>query len=168
MAEEEGFMARQILVALENPDRIEHFLPYIDQVIQSHTKLVLLVRYDDSDSRPLMDELRTFHSGFFPGPVFNRISTERLAHRLHAAEQRIFPACRSLSQRGVEIAVRLYAAPVRKVVKQYLRKEDFQMVIMHPPRARRLLAKLSSVFRSFRSHDLDGVLLIHPSRTLKA
>lgn len=159
-------MGRQILVALENPDRIEQFLPYVDQVAQANTKLLFLVHHDDRDSNPLMDELRTFHTGYLPAPVFGRTSTAIARQR--AAEQRIFPACKALTLRGVEIAIRLYAAPVRTVISHYLRKEDFQMVIMHPRQPRTLLSKLSSALRKLRAHDLDGVLFIHPSRTLKA
>jgi len=163
-------MGRQILVALENPDRIDHFLPYMDQVAQEDTKLVLLVYHQDGESTLLLDQLRTLHTGFLPEPVFKNSSIT--AHRRQAAEQRIFPACQALRQRGVEIAVKLYSTPVRKVINEYVRKSDVEMVIMHPARgarrSRTLLRRLSSSFHNFRSQDFDGVLLIHPSGTVKA
>jgi hypothetical protein len=68
----------KIIVPLRGSDRIEQFLPYIEQVAQQGMKVVFLVHFGVSHFKELTDQLLAIHMGiqpaFLPGQRAKRQS----------------------------------------------------------------------------------------------
>jgi hypothetical protein len=155
----------QIIVPLRGSDRIEQFLPYIEQVTQPRMKVVFLVDCGTSRFRELTDQLLAIHTGiqpaFLPGQSEDRI----VENATRSAQERAFSACQSLRQKGVTVDVNIYSGRLRRVLKDYLEKGDVYLVMMRPnlDRLMAYLGKIGSAFRSFKPASIPPVLLLHPS-----
>lgn len=158
-------MPEQIMVPLRGSDRIDQFLPYIEQVVQSGMKVVFLIHFGVSRFKELTDRLLTIHTGiqpaFLPGQSEERI----VADARRSAQQRVLSACEALRQKGVTVEVHLYAGRLRRVVEDYLEKEDVHLIMMRPnfDRMTGYLCKIGSVYRSLKPATIPRVLLLHPS-----
>ena len=159
-------MAGQILVPLRGSDRIELFLPYVEQIAQPGMKVVFLVHLGLSRFKELTDQLLAIHTGiqpaFLPGQRREQAVVED-ARR--STQQRVLSACETLRKKGVTVDVNIYAGRLRRVVREYLEKEDVHLVIMRPniDRQTACLRKIGSLLRFFKPATVPPVLLLHPS-----
>lgn len=164
-------MDRLILVPLKQAGDIEQVLHYLDCLTRPCTKLVFLVPGEREGIRRFSDHVRIFYTGSLPQPILSNVLRTKQADRLLAAEQRLLPACESLKSRGVEIGVKLYSASYRKNINEDGQSEHASVLIVRSRYGNwtgRLLLKLLSIFHIFRSPDFHSVLLVHPSRRMKA
>jgi hypothetical protein len=156
---------RQIIIPLRGSDRIEQFLPYIPQVVQPGMKVIFLVHFGMSRFKELTDSLLAIHTGiqpaFLPGQSEERIMED--ARR--SVQQRVLFACEALWEKGVTVDVNIYSGRLRRVLNDYLAKEDVYLVMMRPnlDRVAAYLGKIGSAFRSFKPATVPPVLLLHPS-----
>jgi hypothetical protein len=104
----------QILVPLRRNDRIEDVLPYLEQIARPGCKVTLLIHYS-------VEGLDWFQGKSMPSMV---------KERGLVAEKNTFLALEPLRDRGVTVALDIYAGPLRKVVKQYTRKGDIDLVMI--------------------------------------
>ena len=160
-------MAGQILVPLSGSDRIELFLPYVERIAQPGMKVVFLVHLGVSRFKELTDQLLAIHTGiqpwFLPGQRSEEGSRERCTRC--STQQRVLSACEVLRKRGVTVDVNIYAGRQRRVVREYLEKEDVHLVIMRPnmDRLTACLRKIGSLLRFFKPATVPPVRLLHPS-----
>jgi hypothetical protein len=155
----------QIIVPLRGSDRIEQFLPYIEQVAQPGMKIVFLVHFGVSRFRELTDQLLAIHTGIQPAflPAQSEEGVVKNARR--STQQCFISVCEMLRQKDVTVAVNVYSGRLRRVLKDYLEKEDVYLVMMRPnlDRVAAYLGKIGSAFRSFKPATIPPVLLLHPS-----
>jgi nucleotide-binding universal stress UspA family protein len=159
-------MAGQILVPLRGSDRIELFFPYVEQIAQPGMKVVFLVHLGLSRFKELTDQLLTIHTGIRPALLPGQGSEEAVVEDTRrSAQERVLSACEVLRDRGVTVDVNVYAGRLRRVVREYLEKEDVQLVIMRPniDRLTACLRKIGSLLRFFKPETVPPVLLLHPS-----
>ena len=165
---EASLMAGRILVPLKGSDRIENFLPYIEEIVKPGMKITFLVHYGRVGCNTLNDQLLAIHTGIEPFMLPGRNRDEdRLKGRICSAEKQIFPACASLRDRGVEVGVSVYAGALRRVVREYMQKEDVHLVMRSGTNNHfmRLLRRVDSILRFLKSPPIPPVLLIHPRHT---
>lgn len=123
-------MAEQILVPLGKHDRIGDVLPYLEKIARPGMRVVFLIRYPANDFYPLLAYLESMETAFQ-----TRLAAGKIALRYgwdeqrRIAEQRVFPACKALREKGVETAVDLHAGSVRRVVKSYTSTGDVQLIV---------------------------------------
>jgi hypothetical protein len=163
-------MAGQILVPLRGSDRIEQFLPYIEQVAQPGLKVVFLVHCGLSSFKELTDQLLAIHTGIRPDLLPGQSSEKGVAeYTRRSAQQRVLSACEVLRNRGVTVDVNVYAGRLRRVVREYLEKEDVHLVIMRPniERLTACLRRIGSLLRFFKPATVPPVLLLHPSNIVE-
>ena len=163
-------MPGQIIVPLRGSDRIEQFLPYIEQVVQPGMKVVFLVHVGVSRFKELTDQLLAIHTGIRPAFLPGQSSEEAVVEDVRrSTQQRVLSACEALRKKGVTIDVNIYAGRLRRVVKDYLEKEDVHLVMMRPnlDRMAGYLCKIGSVYRSFKPATVPRVLLLHPSNIVE-
>jgi hypothetical protein len=155
----------QIIVPLRGSDRIEQFLPYIEQVAQRGMKVVFLVHFGVSRFKELTDSLLAIHTAIEPAFLPGQSEEAVVEDARRSAQQRVLSACETLRQKGVTVGVRIYSGRLRRVVKDYLEQEDVYLVMMRPnlDRVAAYLCKIASVFRSFKPAPVPPVLLLHPS-----
>jgi hypothetical protein len=81
------------------------------------------------------------------------------------AEKEAFPGLDALRERGVKVALDIYAGPLRKVVKQYALRGDIDLVMI-AARGRswigRLLQNCLFFFNFSRVSKSTSVLLLRP------
>jgi hypothetical protein len=155
----------QIIVPLRGSDRIEQFLPHIVQVVQPGMHIVFLVNFGTSRFKELTDSLLAIHTGIQPVFLPGQSESGIVENARRSAQERAFAACQSLRQRGVTVAVNVYSGRLRRVLNDYLEKEDVYLVMMRPnlDRVAAYLGKIGSAFRSFKPATVPPVLLLHPS-----
>lgn len=159
-------MAGQILVPLSGSDRIELFLPYVKQIAQPGMKVVFLVHLGASRFKELTNQLLAIHTGIQPAFLPGQTSEQAVVEDARrSAEQRVLSVCEGLRKRGVTVDVSVYAGRQRRVVREYLEKEDVHLVIMRPnmDRLTACLRKIGSLLRFFKPATVPPVRLLHPS-----
>ena len=154
----------KIIVPLRGSDRIEQFLPYIEQVAQHGMKVVFLVHFGVSHFQELTDQLLAIHMGIQPAFLPGQSEEAIVEDARRSAQQRVLVACETLWKKGVTVDVSIYSGRLRRVVRDYLEKEDVYLVMIHPnlDRVARYLCKIGSAFR-FKPATVPPVLLLHPS-----
>jgi hypothetical protein len=155
----------QIIVPLRGSDRIEQFLPYIVQVAQPGMKIVFLVNFGMSRFKELTDPLLAIHTGIQPAFLPGQSEEGIVEDARRSAQQRVFFACQTLREKGVAVDVNIYSGRLRRVLKDYLEKEDVYLIMMRPnlDRVAAYLGKIGSAFRSFKPATVPPVLLLYPS-----
>ena len=159
-------MAGQILVPLRGSDRIEQFLPYIEQVAQPGMKVVFLVHLRPQPFQGIDRSIAGDPYGHSARLSTGQSSEEGIVEDVRrSAQQRVISACEVLRTRGVTVDVNIYAGRLRRVVKEYLEKEDVHLVIMRPnmDRLTACLRKIGSLLRFFKPTTVPPVRLLHPS-----
>jgi len=163
-------MTGQILVPLRGSDRIELFLPYIQQLAQPGMRVVFLVHLGLSRFKEITDQLLAIHMGLTPVfPPSRNGDRESLNQQSRLAREAIFRGCLALRERGIEISVHVFAGPMRAVVGEFVRTDDVHLVIMRGTTGNwpaQFLRKLGSLIHLFGPPTLPPVLLFHPSSIL--
>ena len=162
---EDKVMEGQILVPLSGSDRIEVFLPYVERIAQPGMKVVFLVHLGLSRFKELTDSLLAIHTGIQPAFLPGQSEEGIVEDVRRSAQQRVISACEVLRTRGVTVDVNIYSGRLRRVVKDYLEKEDVHLVIMRPnmDRLTACLHKIGSLLRFFKPTTVPPVRLLHPS-----
>jgi len=106
-------VAGQILVPLRRNDRIEDVVPYLEQIARPGCKVTLLVHYS-------VENLDWFQS---------RLAASVIEEQKLVAKKNTFLALEPLHQRDVTVALDIYAGPLKKVVKQYTRRGDVDLIM---------------------------------------
>src|SRR5262245_61088888 len=156
----------QILVPLRTSDRIELFLPYVEQISQPGMRVVFLVELGQSGFTELTGQLLTIHTGVRSTDLPGRICEEDAAeNKRRSAEQQVHAACQSLRERGVKLEIHYYGGPLQTVVQQYLESQNVRLVIMRPSAnwMTDVLRKIGSFFRFLKPPVAAPVLLLHPT-----
>ncbi|HXV79586.1 MAG TPA: hypothetical protein VEG60_06880 [Candidatus Binatia bacterium] len=156
----------QIIVPLRGSDRVELFLPYVEQIIQPEMKVVFLVPLRLSRIRELTGQLLAIHAGIRPAYLPEGICEEDIVkNRKESAEQQLNSACFGLRERGVKFEVQVYGGPLQRIVLDYLKKESVHLIMMRPSRSRVMgvLHRLGSIFRLLKPPVVSPVILLHPS-----
>jgi hypothetical protein len=104
----------QILVPLRKGDTIADVLPYLEQIARPGCKVTLLIHYS-------VEGLDWFQGKSMPSVV----EEQELM-----AKNNTFLALEPLRERGVTVALDIYAGPLRKVVKQYTLRGDIDLVMI--------------------------------------
>ena len=160
-------MAKQILVVLKQRDRLEEIIPYLEQISDPGTKVIFLVGYSDGWN-DLIEFSLAIHTGIRPAVLpRRRDQTEIYATRKRSAEQRVLPRCERLLSRRIKIEVNVYSGSLDKALKQYIQKENVNLVMMRPTTGKlsRCLNRLGFISRLFRPLAVRPVLLLRPEKT---
>jgi len=159
----------QIIVPLRGSDRIEQFLPYIEQVARRGMKVVFLIHFGMSRFKELTDQLMAIHTGIQPAFLPGQSEEGIVEEARRSARQRVLSACQTLREKGVTVDVSIYSGRLRRVLKDYLEKEDVYLVMMRPnlDRVAGYLGKIGSAFRFFKPATVPPVLLLHPSNIVE-
>src|SRR5262245_693025 len=113
-------MAGQILLPLRRSDRIELFLPYVEQMTNRETRVVFLVQVGLRGAKELTGQLLDIHTGIRSAyPPVRNCDEDAMENRTRSAEQKINIACQSLRERGVKLEVHGYGGPLPRIVRQY-------------------------------------------------
>ena len=155
----------QIIIPLRGSDRMEQFLPYIVQVVRPGMKVLFLVNSGASRFRELTERMLAIHTGIQPAFLPGRNHERIVEDARHSAHERALFVCQTLRQNGVTVDINIYSGRLRRVLKDYLEKEDVYLVMMRPNlnRVAACLRKIGSAFRSFKPATVSPVLLLHPS-----
>jgi hypothetical protein len=139
----------QILVPLRRGDRIEDVIPYLEQIARPACKVTLLIHYS-------VEGLDSFQS---------KSTTSVVEEQKPVAKNNNFLALEPLRERGVTVALDIYAGPLRKVVKQYTLRGDIDLVMIVAGSRSRIGKLLHNclLFLNFSCVSRSGsVLLLHP------
>lgn len=107
-------MTGRILVPLRRGDHIEDVVPYLEQVARPGCKITLLIHYSVQGLDWLQEK---------------SIPSVGREQKL-ATKNNTLLALEPLRERGVTVALDIYAGPLRKVVKQYTLRGDIDLVMV--------------------------------------
>lgn len=161
-------ITEQILVPLRRHDRVEEFLPYVEDIARPGMTVVFLVYLGRSGFKELTDQLLAIHTGIRPDLLPATMSGgDLLENRRQSVEAQLTAACLALRNRGVKIEVNIYAGRLQRIIAAYLQKQDVQFIMMRPGgnRMMRFLRSCGSLTRFIRLSPVPPVLLVHPSNT---
>jgi len=96
----------KILVPLRRSDRIELFLPCVEQISQPGMKVVFLVQLGQSGFRELTSQLLAIHTGIRSAYLPERICEEdAVANKRRSDEQQLHVARQSLREKDVKLGI---------------------------------------------------------------
>ena len=160
-------MHGQIIIPLTGTDRIDEVLPYLERVAQPGVKVVFLIHVGLGRFDEITRQLLAIHTGVIsacsPGHAGD---IDLINERLRSAEDTILAACAALRQNGTEIIVSVFSCSVRKMVREYARREEIHLVMMRGNNGNcltRTLRRAVSRLHILRRKTLPPVLLFHPS-----
>ncbi len=164
-------MNQQILIPLNGSESVEELIPYLEDLSRPTTKIVFFVPCHFMGFKLLIDQLLPVYAGIRYDLLPDKASEqELLQEQSEIAKQRIMPACEKLRKRGVEIEISIYFGPLRRVMRQYIQKQDVQL-IMIPQRSNRFLyrlaRKLYSIGLLINAPARPPVLLIQPTHAIQ-
>jgi hypothetical protein len=103
-------MNKQILVSLEQSDRIEEMIPYIEDVARPGMKVIFLVRYP-VDGFIRAKEEYGMRAALEARKLVTYYSWEG---NLESARKQVAPACEALRSKGIEAVVDVYAGSLKR------------------------------------------------------
>jgi hypothetical protein len=154
-------MVEKILVPVKRNDRVEEFIPYIENIARPGMKVIFMVSYPVAGLIWSNEEFG--HMGLIEGKRL--VSYYTWDTNLQKARDRISEALKVLPAKGIEVAVELYAGSMRSAVEDHAAKGDVHLILA---RARmdnwigRLLNSPVSVFHSLKRSSVSPVMLINP------
>ena len=155
-------MNQHILVPMKRSDRAEELIPYVEKVSRPGMKVIFMVPYPTDGFRWAREE-------------FGRKAIEqaksladyyRWDANVQKAKDRVAPLLQSLTAKGIEVAVDLYAGSMRNAVQVYAAKGDVHLIVTRASTIERIAGILSgsnSLLDLFKRSVLSPVLLIHPT-----
>jgi hypothetical protein len=160
-------LTEQILVPLRRHDRVEEFLPYVEDIARPGMTVVFLVYLGRSGLKELTDQLLAIQTGCPELLPAMSSAEEIVGNRRRLAEAQITAACLALRNRGVRIEVNVYAGRLQRIIDEYLQKQDVQFIMMRPSGSRmmRFLRNHGSMSRFVKLSPVPPVLLLHSSNT---
>lgn len=154
-------MNKKILVPLSRYDRSEAMVPYIEKVARPGMKVIFLMAY------PV--------DGYIWGKeefgVRAQIEAKKLAKyyswegNLERAKEKVAGTCETLSVRGIEAGVEIYAGSLRRAIRSHVSTGDVHLVVTKSgigSAIGNLLSRAASMF-GFRRGGYRPVRLVHPS-----
>jgi len=160
-------MADCILVALEQTERIDQFLPYLGMTTQPGTKLVFLVctataNWGDVESHLPMIETGSITEREYWENAW-RFNIDREKER---AERNLASACGALRRKGVNIEVKMYAGSLSKALREYSKAGPARLIIRHANYPFiKVFKDFFSALKLFTHHDVPSVTLLPPRHT---
>jgi len=144
---------QKILIPLRHRERIEVFLPYIEELARPGSTIVFLVPISHKRFELITDQLLAIHTGLLPGSLAHA-NDEILSKRISSVEENILSQCITLRQRGIKLFVSVFSGSFRKVLRDYAERQDIQLIIMQGTagnllaRATRKLGLFMNVFKA--------------------
>jgi hypothetical protein len=157
-------MNKKILVPLEQYDRSDELIPYIENVAWPGMKVVFLVRYL-VDGVGWRKEEYGMRAALEAKKLVNYYSWEG---NLEKAKKQVASACEALRAKGIETAVDVYAGSLKKAMRSHTLNGDVHLIMTRAGIGdwiARLFDGTTSVFKWFKRPSSLPVLLINP-RTL--
>jgi hypothetical protein len=148
---------------MKRSDRAKDLVPYVEKVSRPGMKVIFMVPYPTDGFCWAREE-------------FGRKAIEqakRLADyyrwdtNVQKARDRIAPLLKSLTAKGIEVEVDLYAGSMRSAVRNYAAKGDVHLIVTSASIGQRIAGVLNgsnSLGDLFKRPVLSPVLLIHPAR----
>jgi nucleotide-binding universal stress UspA family protein len=93
---------------------MEDVIPYLEQIARPGWRVIFLIHYS-------VEGLDWFQS---------KSTTAVIKDQKFVAEKEAFPALDALRERGVTVALDIYAGPLRKVINQYMLRGDIDLVMI--------------------------------------
>ncbi len=154
-------MKNLILVQMKQNDRAEDLLPYVEEVARPGMKVVFLLPYPVDGFRYSTEEfgLKAIEEGKRLVNYYNWDAN------LKKAEDRITPAAKALSAKGIEVVADIHAGRMTNAVRHYAAEGDVHLIVTRASVAQRfagLFGGGNSLFGLFKRPSFSPVLLIHP------
>ena len=162
-------MNRQVLVPLKGRDRIEEFLPYVEDIAQPDTKIVFLIHFGTRHYKELAGQLLAFQTGPPVNSSLNCTAPQDRDDGESTVERQIQIASEELRSRGVKIEVKFCTGSLRKMVQEYMQSDPVPLVMMSRGR-NRFLSWLNEICLSLRvakPSPAMPVLLLHPGKVAR-
>ena len=169
-------MADKILVALKRGDGAEEIVPYIEDVAKAGTKVVFLVQYPVTAVMEYIGMAQGYVAAIECGAEENATMAMSALGRAYSWEeqvrlagQTIFPACKGLQKKGVEIEIDLYGNyddSLKKAVERYTRNGRVQLIMTRPGVSLRFMNFLQETVGLLglrKRPSFYPVLVVHPS-----
>ena len=124
-------MANCVLVALNQTELIDRFLPYLKVTVRSGEKLIFLIRtarshWGNVESHLPMVETGNITAREYQGHAW-RFNIEREKAR---AERNLASACEELGRTGVSTQVKMYSGGLSKALRECTKTEPARLIIV--------------------------------------
>lgn len=163
-------MKPQILVAINNQDRLSQLMPHIENIAQPGMKVVFLIRCSTQPavtaSAPRSVELNP-NEARIAGRVEEANSTPEWQSHFMAAqrlitEHKVFLALEALLGREIEITVDVYTGSFRKAVKRYMRAGNVYLIMRRAGWGFATKQFFYSLTARFVSLKQPALFVVHP------
>ncbi|MGZ8479086.1 MAG: hypothetical protein ACXW6K_13585 [Candidatus Binatia bacterium] len=162
-------MKKHIFIALQNIDRAEHLLPYLDEIARPGTQFDIFIRTRASNWSLLQARLTALEINNSGAVQFcQRGWRDQIDLERHAAERKLSTLKQDLLGRGADIRVWIYSGSLKRALKEFVRGHRSCQIVM--PMSYRWITT-SFLRRTFRSLTLGNkaevfaVVLAYPNRT---
>ena len=153
-------MAKKILVPMKRNDRVDDFIPYVENVARAGMQVVFMVPYPVDGYRWSNEESgrKAIKEGMKLAAYYN-FDTNR-----QKAKAQVSAATRAITDIGVDVVTEVYAGNVSKAIRAYAAKGDVQMIVTRASIGQRIAGFLSgtSLLGAFTRQAKAPMLLVQP------
>lgn len=161
-------MAEQILVSLKRHDRVEEFLPYLENVARPGTKVVFLIRNSIDSWHQLQDHWITAESAREAMAAGQKIIVKySWEAQRDCAEERVSGVRQALQSQGVDVGVEIYRGALREAIQNCMNNGEVHLVVMRAGVKSHLLQLLRGVILwrgLLKRSAFSPMLLLRPDR----
>ena len=155
-------MKKLILVQMKRDDRAEDLLPYVEELARPGMKVVFLLPYPVDGFRYSTEEfgIKTIEEGKRLVNYYKWDANQKKAN------DRIAPAAKALSAKGIEVVADIHAGRMANAVRDYAAEGDVHLIVTRANIAQRFAGRFGggdSLLGLFKRPSISLVLLIHPS-----
>ena len=154
-------MDKKIVVPMKRSDRVEDFIPYIENVARPGMKVVFMVPYPMDGLRWSAEEFGT--KAITDGKRLAGYYTWDASQK--KANARVAQASAALQPKGIEVTADLYTGSIRSAVHEYTAKGDVHLIVTRAGVGQKIAGLCngsSSLFDLFKRPSESPMLLIQP------
>ena len=156
-------MTDSILVALDETQRIHHFIAHLQLTARPGDKIIFLIRsatsiWGDVETHLPMVETGNISSREYRGSAW-RFNIEREKQR---AQHNLEWVCETLRRKGIHTEVKMYAGGLSKAVRECTKAGATRLILMPANYASVQAVKAFLAALRLLSHDLPPVALLPP------
>jgi hypothetical protein len=160
-------MTSCILVALNETELIDQFMPYLKMTAQPGTKLIFLVRTATSNWGEVESHLPMVETGNITAREYRKNAWRfNIDREKEKAERNLASACEALRRKGVSTEVKMYAGGLSKALRECTKASPARLIIMAVNFSFiKVVKAFLAALRLSIHHNLPPVTLLPPRYT---
>jgi hypothetical protein len=162
-------MKKHIFIALDNIDRAEHLMPYLEDIAGSDTKFEIFIRTKASNWSWLQARLAALEVNTSGAVQFCQNAwCDQIERERHAAESKLKAMKQAVLGKSADIQVRIYSGSLKRALKEFVRHHQGSQIVMPMTVSRTptgFLRRHCAAWHSATNEIFFAIVLAYPNRS---